>query len=995
MRDCRRSLPGRASVLPWAVIVAAAFSPSLLFADVAFETDVAPLLVRNCVECHSPTTASGGLILTTSDGLHSGGDSGPVLNADEPLAGYLLERVVAGEMPPPAEGEAQSLPEEEIRVFREWIAAGAPWPEGRTLDLYERTNSKRAGRDWWSLQPVIRPDVPSVKDASQVATPIDAFIVSKLDEQGWRLAREADRPTLIRRLYFDLIGLPPSAEEVDAFLNDESDNAYEQLVDRLLASPHFGERWARYWLDMVRYADTCGYERDQEKPGIWKYRDWVVDALNKDMPYDEFVTQQLAGDEIPDRDEQSVIATGFLRLGTWNDEPNDPQEYKYERLEDMVHATSSAFLAMTVKCARCHDHKFDPIPQTDYYRMASTFWAGYIEPRDREWLGGPRPEELGFDVFGWTDRGRDVPPLHRLKNGDPAHPAEIVEPAQLSLVTGENKPIPVPPEDAATTHRRLHLAEWITDDANPLTARVMVNRLWLHHFGEGLVRSPDNFGFNGDRTEHPKLLDWLADELMHPTEATATSSRPWSAKRLHKLIVMSAVYRQSADHELHDEYAEVDSSNRLWWHKPRRRLDADAMRDSLLTASGRIDLRMGGPSFRMTINPEALEGLSRKSGAWQPSPPEEQNRRSLYLYLQRSLLPPLMTTFDQQDTTLPCAQRDVTTVAPQALALLNNEFIHEQSLALAARVIEAANGDVERRIRLAWRFALGRDPSAAELRLAAQHLAAQRERFTRQQETATDPDGPLPIQDGLALSLIADEGVQVDESGRVIQWTDNSAAGQTASQQTPEQRPLLVDSAIHGQSVIRFDGQRRFLHLGGAVLTSQPHSVIAVATDEGSGGHREIFSNWNGAAGNTTTSVFLGTTGDAAVRFSDAFVPAGSLTNPAEPFVISAVAGESHSAVFQNGRELARQGALPERNLATDYVVGQQGNIDGEYWTGDIAALLVYDRELTATEREQIERWRAERYGIEIGDPVREPAVLALESLCHVLLNTNEFLYVD
>ena len=995
MRVCRHSFRSCFIGLSCAVFLAVALSPSIAAADVDFEADVAPLLVRNCIECHSPTTASGGLILTNAEGVRKGGDSGEVLNADEPLAGYLLERVVAGEMPPPPEGEEASLPNEEIRVLREWVAAGAPWPGGRTLDLYERTNSKRAGRDWWSLQPVVRPDVPSVEDTSRVVTPIDAFIVARLDEQGWRLAREANRRTLIRRLSFDLIGLPPSAEEVEAFVNDESEDAYEELVDRLLASPHYGERWARYWLDLVRYADTCGYERDQEKPGVWKYRDWVVGALNDDMPYDEFITQQLAGDEIPERSEQTVIATGFLRLGTWNDEPNDPQEYKYERLEDMVHATSSAFLAMTVKCARCHDHKFDPIPQADYYRMASAFWAGHIEPRERDWLGGPKPEELGFDVFGWTDRGRDVPPLHRLKNGDPAHPEEVVEPAQLSLFSGENEAMPGPPPAAATTQRRLHLARWITDKSNPLTARVMVNRLWLHHFGAGLVLTPDNFGFNGDQPEHPELLDWLADELMHPTDATSAASRPWSARRLHKLIVMSSVYRQSGDHELHDEYAEVDSSNRLWWHKPRRRLDADALRDALLTASGRIDLRLGGPSFRMTINPEALEGLSRKSGAWQPSPPEDQNRRSLYLFLQRSLLPPLMTTFDQQDTTLPCAQRDVTTVAPQALALLNNEFVHEQSRALAARILESAGDDTKQRITSAWRFALGRNPTAEERRLAAEHLAAQERRFGLSNGRPQQSDDELPIRDGLVLSLVADKGVQVDETGRVASWGDGSAAVHNALQETPEHRPLLVKSAMNGRPVLRFDGQRRFLHIEGTVLTSQSHSVIAVATDEGSGGHREIFSNWNGSAGNSTTSVFLGTTGDSAVRFSDAFSPAGSLANPEEPFVISAVAGDSQTAVFQNGRELARQGALPERNLTTGYVVGQQGNIDGEYWTGDLAVLLVYDRELTAGERERIERWLGTRYGIEVGETARPPALLALESLCHVLLNTNEFMYVD
>ena len=263
---------------------------------------------------------------------------------------------------------------------------------------------------------------------------------------------------------------------------------------------------------------------------------------------------------------------------------------------------------------------------------------------------------------------------------------------------------------------------------------------------------------------------------------------------------------------------------------------------------------------------------------------------------------------------------------------------------------------------------------------------------TREHST---PEDELQIRDGLVLLLVADESVQVDDSGRVASWGDGSAAGHNALQKTSEHRPLLVNSAMNGRPVLRFDGERRYLHLEGTVLTSQPHSVIAVATDKGSGGHREIFSNWNGSAGNSTTSVFLGTTGDSAVRFSDAFSPAGSLANPEEPFVISAVAGESQAAVFQNGRELARQGPLPERNLTTGYVVGQQGNIDGEYWTGDLAALLVYDRELTADERERIERWLGTRYGIEVGEPARPPALLALESLCHVLLNTNEFMYVD
>src|SRR5262249_13716061 len=266
---------------------------------------------------------------------------------------------------------------------------------------------------------------------------------------------------------------PPSYEEVEAFARDDAPDAYERLIDRLLASPQYGERWGRHWLDVARYAETCGYERDQVKPNVWKYRDWVIAALNEDRPYDPFVTEQLAGDELPDRSEQTVIATGFLRLGTWNDEPNDPNEYKYDRLEDMVHATSTAFLGLTVKCARCHDHKFDPIRQTDYYRMAAAFWAGFVEPGPRDLLGGPDAKVRGVGtVFGWTDRGRDVPPLRLLKKGDPNRPAGVVEPRPMSFLPALDHPLAQPPAGAKTTHRRLELARWVTNPRNPLTARV-------------------------------------------------------------------------------------------------------------------------------------------------------------------------------------------------------------------------------------------------------------------------------------------------------------------------------------------------------------------------------------------------------------------------------------------------------------------------------------------------------------------------------------------
>ena len=423
--------------LGWGLILAALLA-SVAQAGVApdFERDIAPILKNRCLECHNPIEKSGGLDLSGRAGLSKGGENGPAIAPGRPDESHLIERIAAGEMPPKKQGKARPLPAEERGRLERWIAAGAPWPEARTLDLFETTSDTRAGRDWWSLQPIRRPAIPALSPGEHAESPIDAFILQGLKQHGLSMAPPADRRTLIRRVSFDLLGLPPTFDEIESFAADPSPDAYEKLVDRLLASPHYGERWGRYWLDVVRYAETCGYERDQPKPDAWKYRDWVVRALNDDKPFDRFVLEQLAGDELPDRSEPTVVATGFLRLGTWNDEPNDPQEYKYERLEDMVHATSTAFLGMTVKCARCHDHKFDPIRQTDYYRMAAAFWAGSIEPGPRELLGGPTPKTLGHDVLGWTDRGREVPPLHLLKKGDPNRPGPVVEPGHQSMLPG-------------------------------------------------------------------------------------------------------------------------------------------------------------------------------------------------------------------------------------------------------------------------------------------------------------------------------------------------------------------------------------------------------------------------------------------------------------------------------------------------------------------------------------------------------------------------------
>ncbi|HEY2840764.1 MAG TPA: DUF1549 and DUF1553 domain-containing protein [Pirellulales bacterium] len=568
--------------------------------------------------------------------------------------------------------------------------------------------------DLWSVQPIKAIEPPKVKNEAWVRGPIDRFILARLEADDFEPAPPLDRARLIRRASFDLIGLPPTPEAVRAFVADPSPDAYEKLLDQLLADPRYGERWARYWLDVVRYADTNGYERDAEKKESWRYRDWVIRSLNDDMPYDRFVLEQLAGDELPDANEQTLAATGLLRVGTFDDEPNDPLQYKFEQLDDLVHATATAFLGLTIKCARCHDHKFDPISQKDYYAYLNFF------------IGGKAAEG---PVLGYTDAGRDAPVVKLLVGGDPKREGDVVPVNFLSMVPQLKREIAPPRPEAKTTERRLQLARWIADPANPLAPRLAVNRIWQHHFGEGLCRTPDNFGVMGTAPTHPELLDWLADDFV---------KHGWRTKWMHKQIMLSNTYQMDSRHSRAQEYATRDFANEHWYRANRRRIEAEALRDAMLSVSGELNPKAGGQGFYPRAEKDALEGLSMKGNAWKESPPEERRRRSVYMFTKRSLLLPLMTIFDFADTTQPCAQRNVSTVAPQALALLNNEFVHEQSEALARRVAKEAGGDLDARIELAWWLALSRAPAAEERAAAASHVARQRERYAAQDPATAD-----------------------------------------------------------------------------------------------------------------------------------------------------------------------------------------------------------------------------------------------------------------
>ncbi|MCA9034949.1 MAG: PSD1 domain-containing protein [Planctomycetaceae bacterium] len=1019
--------------------VSAAATPAGRQAPGWFEENIAPLLVRRCIECHKPPAAAGGLDLTTREGLLSGGDSGDAINEFAPSESYFLERIRSGEMPPPVKGVPHPLNETETLTLSKWIQQGANWPDGRTLDLFERTTSSRAGRDWWSLQPIRRFEwSPAAKN------PIDAFIQRGLEDNKLTSARAADPATILRRMSIDTTGLLPNADQIAQFADaytagdggsadrDPADEAIREAADRLLQSPKFGERWARHWLDVVRFAETSGYERDQPKPFAWKYRDWVVDALNSDLPYDQFVLQQLAGDEIEDRTERSVIATGFLRLGTWNDEPNDPEDYVYDRLEDLVHSTSTAFLGITVKCARCHDHKFDPIPQTDYYRMASAFWPGPIAARDRNLLGGPGEKELGYaDVLGWTDVTADPEPLYVLRNGERHSPLFPVKPASLSVrpdLFREFETQSIATQHHSVTGRRRQLAEWMISPDNPLVARVIVNRIWQHYFGEGLVRSPDNFGFTGERPTHPELLDWLASELIR---------NDWHMKPIHRLILNSRTYRQSSIHDRDEEFSLIDAANRYLWRANRRRMDAESLRDNILLSSGSLDTRMGGPGFFPAVSPEALEGLSRKAAAWTASAESEQLRRSLYMFSQRSLLPPMMTTFDFCDTTLPCGQRDVSIVAPQALTLLNNQFLHQQAEHLACRIVSEAGTPEDRAIKI-WQSILKRTPKNDELMFSVQHVQRQMRRLLIHETNSESRNGvqdtsvgrddvslneslqaAIQKTESCVLFLTAENNVITGEQGRVVQWenavdTTSTAirrATHKAIQPVSEHQPMLVPDAMNGWPVIRFDGQRRFMHLrpgrsADRLLVTDEFTLMIVACDnhpqKSEAGHRELISNWSGRDGNYGTSVFLGLTDNHRIRFTDALVTTESLMQPVLPFLLTATNGNRGAGLWQQRRAIIHQeSALPSRRLDTDWVIGQQGNIDGEFWHGDIATILVFDKQLEDSDLRQIQSLLRRKYQLQqmpdadIPESLRTPEELAWASLCLVLFNSNEFIFID
>jgi hypothetical protein len=624
--------------------------------------------------------------------------------------------------------------------------------DSRSSDLagYDRL-IKPEDRQHWAFQPVRPPSVPRPKNSAWVRNPIDAFVLAKLEARGWRPSPSAGPRALLRRLYLDLIGLPSTPGEQEAFLNDSSPRAMDHVVDDLLSRPGYGERWARHWLDLVRYADSNGYERDAAKPSVWRYRDYVINALNQDKPYDRFVLEQLAGDELPDASPETVIATGYYRLGPWDDEPADPKEDRFDQLDDMVNTTSLVFMGLTLGCARCHNHKFEPITQHDYYRMVAILDAlqrpqkGRMEldlpamPPGEMATGGRASDSLGNATRGYFlhEPSANPPATHLLIRGKASRPGPEVQPGLPAVLVARQPSFPSP--GPHTSLRRLTLARWIASADNPLTARVLVNRVWQLHFGEGLVRTPSDFGLKGDAPTHPELLDWLAAWFV---------KEGWSLKKLHRLILSSNTYRMSK--QWNAEYGAKDPQNRLLWRVPYRRLEVEAIRDSMLAVSGQLNPRMFGPSMYPQVSAEVLAANSDPDKIWKASDEREASRRTVYAFVKRSMVVPLLEVLDLCDSARSSPQRVVTTVAPQALALFNGEFVNRQADHLAHRLVTEAGPEPKKQIDRAYLLALCRPPSPTERDALAQFLGQEESKLIRE---AADAGRALDPREAQRIAL--------------------------------------------------------------------------------------------------------------------------------------------------------------------------------------------------------------------------------------------------
>jgi mono/diheme cytochrome c family protein len=648
---------------------------------VDFNRDIRPILTVKCYACHGPDEdkRKADLRLDTRAGATQDLGGYAAVVPGKPDASELWKRIVTTDrddvMPPPS--SPKQLAGKERDLLRRWISEGAEYQEH------------------WSFRLVRATPPPALKDAAGVRNGIDHFIRRELEKRGLAPSTEAERGVLIRRLSLDLIGLPPTPEEVATFVADKEAGAYERVVDRFLASPHFGERWGRHWLDMARYADSDGFLGDTVRPNAWLFRDWVIEAINRDLPFDQFTIEQLAGDLLPAPDLAQLTATGFHRNAARNTEAGvDKEEARFQNLADRVNTTGRVWLGLTVGCAQCHTHKYDPITIRDYYAM----YAFFNNTEDRS------EAKTKAQTLAEATKNRRETYVHLA--GSYTRRGPTVVPASLSALP----PMTVPKDGEAT---RLDLAQWLVSPENPLTSRVAANQIWSKLFGIGIVSTPDDFGATGEPPSHPELLDWLATEFMRGG---------WSRKNLIRLIVTSATYRQSSAHRA--DLVETDPLNRLLARQNRLRLEAEILRDVFLKTSGLLTTTVGGPSIRPPLPGDVFDvGRSVK---WDVSQGAERYRRGLYILTLRSVLYPMLTTFDGPDASDACVRRERSNTPLQALTLMNDPVFVEAAQALALRVAREAPPDAAARLRHLFRLCLTRDPQAEEFDRLRAFYAAQK-----------------------------------------------------------------------------------------------------------------------------------------------------------------------------------------------------------------------------------------------------------------------------
>jgi mono/diheme cytochrome c family protein len=753
----------QALVVPWlafgisflAPAQAVGALPEPVSAAVDFKREVEPLLTRNCITCHGPEKQRGGLRLDIKTLALAGGDSGKVLLPGK-SAESLLIQLVAGIDPEkimPPKGDR--LASEEIALLRAWIDQGAEWPDDHG------TIAPAVRSDHWSFQPAQRPEIPSAQNQSWVRNPIDAFVLARLERESISPAPEADRRTLIRRLSFDLVGLPPKPEEVEAFLQDNRPDAYERLVDRLLSSPHYGERWGRHWLDLARYADSDGYEKDSVRPFAWRYRDWVIEALNRDLPFDQFTIEQLAGDLLPDATLDQKIATGLHRNTLTNKEGGvDQEEFRCKAVVDRVSTTGTIWLGLTLGCAECHSHKYDPITQREFFQLYAFFnnasekdipapsasELSTYQAEKEKWeetlaalQANATPEEIEEhkakqpklpDAKVMVLIEDEKPRTTRIHlRGDFLQPGDQVQPGTPAVLH--------PFQPASERPNRLDLARWITDPANPLTSRVTVNRLWARLFGRGLTATDDDFGTRGEAPSHPELLDWLATEFPR---------LGWSQKEMIKLMVSSATYRQSS--WARSELAERDPLNVLLARQSRLRLEAETVRDTHLFAAGLFNPLIGGPSIRPPLPADIAALGYANSVKWKESGGSDKYRRGLYIFFQRTVPYPMLAAFDAPDSNASCTRRERSNTPLQALTLLNDPVFFECAQALGTRLSASPSGSLEERLRRAFEICLSREPEPIELQRLRKMYDEQFELIARHPSNASKITGDYQADPG-------------------------------------------------------------------------------------------------------------------------------------------------------------------------------------------------------------------------------------------------------